>query len=315
MRRKGWAAFRKRKFRKAGTIRKELIPQTNLAGSDPGFKLPFLYSFQLVFYFFQMFSFFSPIISVFLKRTVLLAACAALFLGQAPLATAQAPGKRINDVNQHAWLMYFGAHKLSEKVGIHTEAQVRRARVLRDWQQLLLRTGVNYFATPNAMLTLGYAYVDTYPYGDFPAASIFPEHRLYEQLQLYGSAGRFGFVHRYRLEQRWVRFPNAAESTYLNRARYMFRATFPLQGPTIDNKEFYLAAYDEIFVGFGKHMAHNFFDQNRLYGAVGYKFNPRVLVELGYLNQIVQQRNGQIFEHNHTLQAALYYSFDFSRRD
>jgi hypothetical protein len=222
---------------------------------------------------------------------------------------------RVNDTNQHAWLMYFGAHKLNEKIGLHTEAQVRRARLLSDWQQLLLRTGLNYFAAPNSMLTLGYAYVDTYPYGGFPAASTFPEHRLYQQLQLWGTAGRFGLVHRYRLEQRWIRFPKADEYTYLHRARYMFRAAFPLQGPSIEDKEFYLAAYDEIFVGFGKNMAQNFFDQNRLYAAVGYRFTPRVLVEMGYLNQILQQRNGKVFEYNHTLQAALYYSFDFSRKE
>jgi hypothetical protein len=165
------------------------------------------------------------------------------------------------------------------------------------------------------MLTLGYAYVDTYPYGDFPAAAIFPEHRLYQQLQLGGSTGLFRFTHRYRLEQRWVHFPNTDAATYLHRARYFFRAVLPLQGATLDDKEFYLAAYDEIFVGFGKNMAQNFFDQNRLFGAIGYRFTPRAQIELGYLNQIVQQRNGRVFEHNHTLQAALYYNLDFSRRD
>lgn len=230
-------------------------------------------------------------------------------------AQAQIQGNRVKDPNQNAWLMYFGDHRINQKLGIHTEAQLRRARVLSDPQQLLLRTGINFYPTENAMLTLGYAYVDTYPYGDYPAAAIFPEHRLYQQLQLGGSAGIFRFTHRYRLEQRWVHFPNTDAPTFLHRARYMFRAVLPLQGPTVDDKEFYLAAYDEIFIGFGKQMGQNFFDQNRLFGAIGYKITPRAQIELGYLNQIVQQRNGRVFEHNHTLQAALYYNLDLRRQE
>jgi hypothetical protein len=248
----------------------------------------------------------------YLKTFLLLILSAACFLTE---AQAQNQASRVKDPNQNAWLMYFGSHRLSEKVGLHTEAQIRRARVFSDPQQLLFRTGINYFPAENAMLTLGYAFVDTHPYGDFPAAAVFPEHRLYQQLQLSGAAGIFRFTHRYRLEQRWVHFPNTDGPTYLHRARYMFRAVLPLQGPTVDDKEFYLAAYDEIFVGFGRQMGQNFFDQNRLFGAIGYRFSPKAQIEVGYLNQIVQQRNGRVFEHNHTLQAALYYNLDFRRKE
>lgn len=227
---------------------------------------------------------------------------------------AKAQAERIKDYNQNGWYMYFGDHKFSDKWGLHTELQVRRYNILKDPQQLLIRTGANYNLTDNAMFTLGYGLIETYPYGEFPAADDFLEHRLYEQLQLKGSLSRVGLTHRYRLEQRWVQSPVTSEYTYLNRARYMLRATLPLIGGTTEAKEPYLAAYDEIFVGFGNNIQRNIFDQNRAYLALGYKISDAASVEVGYLNHIVQKANGIVFEHNHTLQVGLTYNIDFRKQ-
>ncbi|WP_089321723.1 DUF2490 domain-containing protein [Pontibacter ummariensis] len=219
---------------------------------------------------------------------------------------------RINDHNNNGWYMYFGDHKLSEKWGLHTEVQLRRYNVLKDPQQLLLRTGVNYYINPDAFVTLGYGFIETSPYGDYPAPDEFLEHRIYEQLQLKGSIGRIGLTHRYRLEQRWVESPLTSDYTYLNRARYFLKATIPVVGPTLDVNEPYLAAYEEIFIGFGNNIRQNIFDQNRAYLALGYKFSPAAAAEVGYLNQIVQKANGVVFERNHTLQVGLTYNLDFT---
>jgi hypothetical protein len=243
----------------------------------------------------------------FLICTLLLASC--LLPNKAFAQEA-----RIKDQNNNGWYMYFGDHKLSDKFGLHTEVQVRRYNVLKDPQQLLLRGGVNYNLTPTAMATVGYGYIETHPYGDYPAAGKFPEHRIYEQLQLKGSLGVIEMTHRYRLEQRWVKPAGAEEATYLNRARYFLRGTLPLLGSTLEAKEPYLAVYDEVLIGFGKNVQHNIFDQNRAYIAIGYKLSSAAAVEAGYLNQIVQKSNGVIFEHNHTLQLGLTYNLDFTAK-
>ncbi|WP_155800832.1 DUF2490 domain-containing protein [Pontibacter sp. BAB1700] len=230
-------------------------------------------------------------------------------------APAQAQSERVKDFNSNGWYMYFGDHKLNDKWGLHTEVQWRRHNILKDPQQLLIRTGINYDLTPSAMFTLGYAYIETHPYGDFPAAGTFPEHRIYQQLQLKNSVSRVGLMHRYRLEQRWIKPAGAETTTYLNRARYMLKATLPLIGTSIEAGEPFLAAYDEIFVGFGNNIQRNIFDQNRAYAALGYKFSNAATLELGYLNQIVQKANGTVFEHNHTLQVSLFYNLDFSKNN
>jgi len=67
---------------------------------------------------------------------------------------------RITDHNFHGWFSYFGDHPIAgSKWGAHLEGQFRRHNVITRWQQLLLRPGVNYQATPAVMLTAGYAFV------------------------------------------------------------------------------------------------------------------------------------------------------------
>ncbi|WP_303310332.1 DUF2490 domain-containing protein [Hymenobacter sp. BT730] len=238
-----------------------------------------------------------------------------------PLAAlAQTPDYRISDTNHHVWLMYFGDHKLTDTWGLHTEVQVRRADLLNKSQQLLWRAGINYSLPNGMLLTSGYALAKSSPYGDYPAKTASKEHRIYEQLQLTQPLGRVQLMHRYRLEQRWTQAAGSTTSLYFNRARYLLKATLPLAGPTLEPNELYLSAYDEIFIGFGKNVHRNVFDQNRASFVLGYKFSPAAALEIGYLHQLVQQRaplsTGEtVVENNHTLQAGFIYNLDFRRKE
>src|SRR3954465_10596335 len=90
---------------------------------------------------------------------------------------------RTNDHNHHGWFNCFGGHPISNsKWGLHLEGQYRRHNVVTQWQQLLIRPGVNYQLTPKVMLTAGYAYVRSYVYSEYAAPGpATPEHRLWEQ--------------------------------------------------------------------------------------------------------------------------------------
>lgn len=213
-----------------------------------------------------------------------------------------------HDSNGHGWYMFFGDHALREgsRWGIHTEAQWRRADVISSWQQLLLRPAVNYSLSPRVVITGGYGYIRTYRYGEFPTAATFPEHRLFEQVLIRQSPGRWQVQHRLRLEQRWIR-PDGADTRYQNRFRYFLKGTTPIGG------RWFLALYDEPFLGFGKNRGASVFDQNRAYAAVGRKLGEKNSVEFGYLYQLVKQRNGRVFEHNHTFQLALFSTVPLNR--
>lgn len=233
-----------------------------------------------------------------------------------PAAFAQI---RQHTTNDNGWFMYTGNHKLSDKWSLHIEAQLRRNDIITKGQQLLLRGGINYYLNPQATATAGYCFVETYPYGEFAVKSTFPEHRIWEQLQIKTQLNRFEFINRLRLEQRFVHSPGMqADSTYTpgdavysNRFRVLERVSVPFKGKTIEDKSFYVSAYDELFVNFGKNVAMNLFDQNRAYIALGYKIPKVGRLELGYMNQILVKSDDIRIEDNHTLQVALNATIPF----
>ncbi len=199
--------------------------------------------------------------------------------------------------HQIGWYNYFGNFKLNSKWGIHSEYQWRRVDWVNNWQQSLLRVGVHYQAKPGVLFRAGYAWIETFAYGDIPLNSLgrdFTEHRIFEMVQLSHKESRLEFSHRFMLEQRFVgRYTSREvskenEFPFLNRMRYMFRVQAPIGKTEITDKTFYAAIYNEVFIGFGKNVGANIFDQNRLGGLIGYRFSKNLRAEAGYLSQILQ---------------------------
>ncbi|MCD9577029.1 DUF2490 domain-containing protein [Flavobacterium soyae] len=232
---------------------------------------------------------------------------------------------RLNTKSTIGWYNTFGTFKLSEKFGLHTEYQWRRDNVITDWQQSLLRVGLNYNLNPRVLFRVGYAWIETFPYGEYPINGLgrdFTEHRIFEMIQLSHKEGIVDFSHRFMLEQRFVGRYSAASVTkedefpLFNRMRYMIRMQVPLKGSEIKDKTPYVALYDEIFVGFGKNVTNNVFDQNRLGVLLGYRFNKTVRIEAGYLNQILQfgrQINSQnVFQTNSGLIVNANFNIDLT---
>ena len=234
---------------------------------------------------------------------------------------------RLNTNNNIGWFNYFGTFKISKKLGIHTEYQWRRDNIITDWQQSLLRVGVNYNLNPRVLFRVGYAWIETFPYGEYPINGLgrnFTEHRIFQMVQLSHKEGIIDFSHRFMLEQRFVgRYSSANETTedefpLLNRARYMVRLQVPLKGREIKDKTPYVGVYDEIFVGFGKNVNANIFDQNRIGILLGYRFNKNVRIEGGYLNQTLQfgrQINGKnVFQNNNGLILNANFNIDLTKQ-
>ncbi|WP_324675828.1 DUF2490 domain-containing protein [Hymenobacter sp. GOD-10R] len=220
---------------------------------------------------------------------------------------------RISDRNNNAWLMFYSDARVSQRWSIHTEFQYRRTHFLRDPQQYFYRAGLNYHASDKLMLTAGYVYLLSLPYGDYPDSGRSHERRFYQQLQLDETYGKLGVMHRFRQEQRWLRDAGANTYKFSNRSRYRIQLTLPIKGKDGDPNTVYVTTYDDIFINYGPNVKQNIFNQNRLYGALGYQFTPATSLELGYLYQIVQHDDGQVFEYNHTLQAGLTVNPDFRK--
>ncbi|MBW4888848.1 DUF2490 domain-containing protein [Mucilaginibacter sp. HMF5004] len=244
--------------------------------------------------------------------------CGVMILLFIAVSPGHAQSTRINTDNLHTWIVYNGQHLITDKFGLHAEIQVRRNNGLSNWQQLLLRPGLFYKVNKNVLATAGYCFVETYPYGDIPSAkTAFPEHRIWEQVQLTQQTGSVDITNRFRLEQRFIGDASAGTFTnvrYENRARYMFKANIPLGKAS----PFYLPVYDEIFIAFGKNVKYNTFDQNRLGLGLGYNVGKKTKLEVGYMYQYVQQRNltaafSQVVENNHTIAINVFSSLPFKR--
>ncbi len=184
------------------------------------------------------------------------------------LLNAQNPGEEEWGI----WYMYFGTNRVSEKLSVHTEGQFRYYDVPDNFNQLLLRTGLNYHIDKSAMATVGYAFIKTdnsfeEPEGVFDSR----EHRIFQQFILRNEVWKFLFEHRYRLEQRFLDFGPTKDTQH--RARYRIQLTLPL------THRFFLNFYDELFIN----LQDELFGQNRLYGAVGIHINKISSLQFGYL--------------------------------
>ncbi|RDY61189.1 DUF2490 domain-containing protein [Flagellimonas nanhaiensis] len=203
--------------------------------------------------------------------------------------SAQNPGED----DWGAWYMYFGTNKVAEKFSIHTEAQFRFYETTSNFNQLLLRTGLNYHINPNAIATMGYGFIKTdNTFGEPFAARDSREHRIFEQFILKNKVWEFLFEHRYRLEQRFLNFGNSTDTQH--RARYRIQVTLPL------TDTFFLNFYDELFIN----LQDDLFGQNRLYGALGVHITENSSVQFGYLRN---QFTNSVFDR---LQIGFFYNPD-----
>lgn len=217
---------------------------------------------------------------------------------------------RVNDYNNTNWLQSFNTFNLNKKWSLHLEYQWRRTDGLNNWQQSLLRIGANYKLNDNITAHLGYGWIETFTYGDYPIApnGTFPEHRVYEQIIFRQPVNKFIFSHRVRIEQRWLGRVKAGTAGnreiedwfFLHRFRYQFRMQHPFYAKGV--KQLYGAAADELFIGADKKLGVNIFDQNRIFLLLGYKLNKKLSLEAGYFNQTLQQgrriNNNTIIQRN-----------------
>jgi hypothetical protein len=175
------------------------------------------------------------------------------------------------------WFIYFGDKKIDNKWNWHHEVQYRNFNFVGDTEQLLLRTGIGYnLSENNNNVHLGYAYIYNEPYiGDTDDKTNFNESRIYQQFITRQTFGRLSIQHRYRFEQRFF------EDDFSLRLRYFLSLNIALNSKIMEDKTFYLSAYNELFVN----TEQTYFDRNRFYAGIGYRFSKSVRSEVGLMNQ------------------------------
>jgi hypothetical protein len=214
-------------------------------------------------------------------------------------------------INQNSgWFFLLNSTKFNDKWGLHFDLQVRSQDSWDGVRHLLVRPGLTYFINKNSNATVGYLYTPTY----LPAAGASPkitltEHRIWQQY-IYNHQPWKGasLGHRFRLEQRFIE--RQTDDLFSQRLRYFFRLVQPLQKQEgAFTKGVFAALQNELFFNLQNkdELNGSFFDQNRAYLAVGYRFSKAFDIEAGYLNQAVKGSSANTM--NNIAQLALYTRF------
>lgn len=259
----------------------------------------------------------SPSFLSFLLRATLCAS-ALLLLGLVP-GRASAQTEARTEQQGMSWWVLNSTIRFHDLVSVYLELQPRAADFIKSPLQVQARGALNLHLNKDIFFSLGYVFTETWPYGAFPAATPFPEHRLWEQAQMGHQVGRVRFQHRGRLEQRFIGHMTKGDDgeyflenfDYSNRMRYLIRAIIPLNHANLDPNTFFLNIYDEIFINFASPLVKaNIFDQNRASLSLGYQATTDFSVQVGYINQFIEKSDGLRFESNHGLLVTVTYNPD-----
>lgn len=229
------------------------------------------------------------------------------------LSTFLAPCKLLAQDNQFSgWAALFHTQRFSQHWGISFDGQLRSADEFDYLRNVLLRPAVNYYFANNKIGALGYAYVATNGRSASGASTFRPESRIWEQFIYNHKISRSTTLqHRFRLEQRFLgnTSSTANDHYFAQRLRYFARSVIPFKSDSVFKKGPFLALQNEIFVNIQNKNKVNkhFFDQNRVYGAIGFRFSKKFDAEVGYLNQYSKQAT--TYTVNHVVQTAFYTRF------
>lgn len=161
--------------------------------------------------------------------------------------------------------------RLTEKLTIGAQSQLRLYELADEQQQIKFRTGITYTLNPKIKFVLGYAYFETDPSYLVDTPSSFIEQRIYEDVIVKNNLQKLGISHRYRIEHRFFNFPGNSNRT-THWMRYQITFSYPL------TKRLKADIYDEIFIN----LQEPLFGQNWIGGGLTYALSDMISARGGY---------------------------------
>lgn len=206
------------------------------------------------------------------------------------------------------WVTFINNTHVNKKLAIYFDAQLRSEA---DWQHVhnvLFRTGLAYGLNKKSALSVGYFINDTFNRNIGASRQILTEHQIFEQFTYRQNLRTTMFTHRLRTGQRFIEKND--DYLFAQSFQYFIRALIPLSRPeNTFSKGPFIGLQDEVFLNIQHKDKLNgsYFDQNRAYAAVGYRLNPKIDIEAGYLNHDIK---GKVLSvSNNILQMVLYTRF------
>lgn len=193
----------------------------------------------------------------------------------------------------HLWFMHFGDYAVTNRVALYQELFLRRAEEGATWQQRHHVHGLTWTLDRHWRVAAGHGFIRTSAYGELPQDAT-DEQRLWTHVSLSHATGRLRWLHRTRLERRWISPVDGDGPTqHTGRWRQQLRLVYPL------SPRAYLHGQGENFIRLAPKAQRYDLEQTRAQLGVGYTAAKATSLELSYLNQRIRRATER--EDNHTL--------------
>lgn len=208
------------------------------------------------------------------------------------------------------WIRYYNILPITEKWAIHSEFD-NRSFVNPIHENLwVLRIQGRYRANQLVDLGSGFAYFNVNTQTPLTDSDFsVPEYRGQQDVTLINDIAKITFHNRFQLEERFIQ--KADKTALLDDFSFSFRFRYRLQSTfTLWEKEkrsLKGTISDEILLNYGKDNKRNAFDQNRIYAALRYHFNPNIGLELGYLKSFQRRASGVDFYDRDIIRFTVYH--------
>jgi len=191
--------------------------------------------------------------------------------------------------------------KVTRQLQLYGEAQLRSANFYNNFFYYELKGGINFAIDKHFNVLLGggryITYLDT---GNFETPFAAREWRIWQEFGMKQEIYRLFFEHRYRIEERFF------DDYFKMRFRYRLSLLVPINHKDFQPNTVYVAMAEELFLT----NQPPFFERNRLYFGVGYKFRP-VAIQIGWMNQYDYKPN--ISKNKNYFQIMALFDLDFSK--
>lgn len=225
---------------------------------------------------------------------------------------SQAPEKNV-EVREQLWLGYFNQTRFSNKFGAWFDIHYRLTGDFVDRPTLfMVRPGITYYINNSLRFHTGYAWIKNYPPEGLSTDRV--EHRIWQQIWWSQQYSGFSTLQWLRFEERFseqvVNDEKQDGYTYGFRLRYNVGFFVPFKGKQIVPGSLFAAVINELFLNFGGEVIYNTFDQNRFFAGLGYQINPKLNVQLGYLNVFQQLSSGNNYVSVQGIRVAAFHNLD-----
>jgi hypothetical protein len=172
----------------------------------------------------------------------------------------------------------------TEKLSVFAETQLRSLKFYNNYHYYEYKGGINYKVHKDLMLTLGAGSYQTYKEGgNFVLPKNNDEFRLWPQVILFQTIGKFKIEQRYRAEFRFT------SNGYRNRFRYRFGLSYQFGKQKNEYKPFQISASNELFFTDNE----PYFERNRSLIALNYKPTKAIILQIGYIHQLDYRINDE----------------------